>query len=73
MCIRDRGITENLKENIMNPFFSTKDEGKGTGLGLSICYGIIKEMNGTLKIESTPMKGTSVIITLPNKGHNEKL
>ncbi|MEI7706736.1 MAG: PAS domain-containing protein [Chlorobium sp.] len=67
------GITENLKENIMNPFFSTKDEGKGTGLGLSICYGIIKEMNGTLKIESTPMKGTSVIITLPNKGHNEKL
>ncbi len=67
------GIKPEVMDNIMNPFFSTKEEGKGTGLGLSISYGIIKEMNGTIRIESAPMKGTSIIITLPNKSKNEKL
>ena len=59
------GIGEKDMEYIMHPFYTTKESGKGTGLGLSISYGIIKEMNGDIRIKSTPMRGTSVIITLP--------
>ncbi len=59
------GISEKNIEYIMHPFYTTKESGKGTGLGLSISYGIIKEMNGDVKIRSTPMSGTCVIITLP--------
>ncbi len=59
------GISEKNIEYIMHPFYTTKESGKGTGLGLSISYGIIKEMNGDIKIESKPMNGTCVHITLP--------
>ena len=59
------GISEKNMEYIMHPFYTTKESGKGTGLGLSISYGIIKEMNGTIRINSAPMRGTTVIMTLP--------
>ena len=59
------GISEKYIEYIMHPFYTTKESGKGTGLGLSISYGIIKEMNGDIKIRSNPVDGTTVIITLP--------
>ena len=59
------GISEHNIEYIMHPFYTTKESGKGTGLGLSISYGIIKEMNGDIRIKSTSMKGTTVVITLP--------
>lgn len=61
------GIPSDDLEYIMHPFFSTKDPGEGTGLGLSICYGIINEMNGTIKIDSISMQGTTILITLPKK------
>jgi PAS domain S-box-containing protein len=59
------GVSDKHIEYIMHPFYTTKDSGKGTGLGLSISYGIIKEMNGNIKIKSIPMNGTCVVITLP--------
>jgi PAS domain S-box-containing protein len=67
VTIEDNGIGINEKniEYIMHPFFTTKDSGKGTGLGLSISYGIIKEMNGDIRIKSNPLYGTKVVITLP--------
>ncbi len=59
------GISKEHLSQITTPFFTTKPPGKGTGLGLSIAYTIIKEHNGTLKIDSTIDKGTKVVISLP--------
>jgi two-component system, LuxR family, sensor kinase FixL len=55
---------ENLKR-VMEPFFTTKEEGKGTGLGLAICRRIVQEHHGTLEIDSKPGQGTTVRIVLP--------
>ncbi len=57
------GISKENLKNVFNPFFSTKD--KGTGLGLAICHQIIKNHNGTIRIESELDLGTSVIVRLP--------
>ena len=61
-----RGMTENVKKKIFDPFYTTKDVGKGTGLGLSISFGIIEKHNGEFKINSTPGKGTEFIISIPD-------
>jgi len=58
------GISNEDANNIILPFYTTKDEGKGTGLGLSICYQIIKEMGGALEITSDIFYGTKIKIIL---------
>jgi C4-dicarboxylate-specific signal transduction histidine kinase len=65
--VRDNGsgIPERVKEKIFEPFFTTKDVGRGTGLGLSISYGIIKDYDGTIEVESMPGSGTIFKITFP--------
>ena len=60
-----KGMTEEVKSKIFQPFFTTKDVGQGTGLGLSISYGIIKKHDGQIEVESTVGKGTTFTITLP--------
>ena len=59
------GISKAHQFKIFDPFFTTKEPGEGTGLGLSITYNIIKELNGSIEIESELYKGTSIGITLP--------
>ncbi|MCK9220346.1 MAG: PAS domain S-box protein [Bacteroidales bacterium] len=61
------GITNDDINNIILPFYTTKDEGKGTGLGLSICYQIIKEMNGIIEITSDKLNGTKIKIVLDSQ------
>ncbi|MCF8414376.1 MAG: HAMP domain-containing histidine kinase [Melioribacteraceae bacterium] len=59
------GIPKNDIEHIFEPFYSTKSIGKGTGLGLSIAYGIIANHKGTIRVEETSARGTSMKLSLP--------
>ncbi|RMI16970.1 MAG: sensor histidine kinase [Calditrichaeota bacterium] len=61
------GIPPEVMNRIFDPFFTTKGN-RGTGLGLYVSYNIIKVHNGTISVNSTPGKGTTVIITLPGEG-----
>ncbi|MCX6272768.1 MAG: PAS domain S-box protein [Bacteroidetes bacterium] len=60
------GIRSEDVENIMMPFYTTKEEGKGTGLGLSISAGIIKDMKGTISVTTKFTEGTTFTITIPS-------
>jgi len=73
--VRDNGIgmPERVKEKVFEPFFTTKDLGRGTGLGLSISYGIIKDYEGTIEVESMPGSGTIFKISLPGLATEEDL
>jgi two-component system nitrogen regulation sensor histidine kinase GlnL len=57
------GIAPEEMDRIFTPYFTTKS--KGSGLGLAISQKIIEDHHGLLKIESSPEKGTSIIISLP--------
>lgn len=59
------GIPADIVEQVMEPFFTTKDVGKGTGLGLSMVYGFAKQSGGAIRIDSEVGRGTSVEIWLP--------
>ncbi len=59
------GIPEEKIDRIFDPFFTTRAEEGRTGLGLSIIYGILKQHDGTIDIDSIPGQGTTVSITLP--------
>lgn len=61
-----KGIPDEIKDKIFQPFFTTKPTGEGTGLGLSLSYDIItKGHGGELKVESQEGAGTEFIIYLP--------
>jgi predicted ATPase/signal transduction histidine kinase len=61
------GIPYENQEKIFEPFYSTKTEEDGTGLGLSISYGIVKHHKGNLSFVSTPNKGTTFSVSLPDR------
>src|SRR5256714_2866169 len=66
-CDTGPGIPAGLEQRIFDTFFTTKEVGAGTGLGLSITYGIIKEHQGSIAVESCPGEGALFIIQLPLK------
>ncbi len=61
-----QGIPQEIRDKMMQPFFTTKEIGKGTGLGLSISRGIIESHGGSLQINSASAN-TEIIITLPRR------
>ncbi len=66
------GIPQENIEKIFEPLFTTKSGSGGTGLGLSITYGLVKEIGGTIDIESAVGKGTTFVISLPLEYHAKK-
>ena len=59
------GIPEELKDRILEPFFSTKKDQNGVGLGLAVVYGIIQRHNGKIWLKSQKDQGTTFYMELP--------
>ena len=59
------GMSPEVLANVFDPFYTTKDAGKGTGLGMSMVYGFVRQSGGTIRIDSAPGSGTTIVVELP--------
>jgi PAS domain S-box-containing protein len=62
---RGCGMDKTTLERAFEPFFTTKPVGQGTGLGLPMVYGLIRDMGGTIALDSEPGRGTTATILMP--------
>ncbi len=62
------GISDEVMDSLFDPFFTTKEIGKGLGLGLSIAYGIVEDMDGSIRAENLQAGGAQFIVELPQAG-----
>lgn len=67
LAVRDtgQGMSPEVLERAFEPFFTTRRDHGGSGMGLSSAHGIIQAMGGTIRAESAPGQGTTILIELP--------
>ena len=66
------GMSQEVLDHVLEPFYTTKGEGSGTGLGLSMVYGFVQRSRGVIRIDSEPGNGTSVNFFLPRARRRER-
>jgi two-component system, cell cycle sensor histidine kinase and response regulator CckA len=59
------GIPRNLQNHIFEPFFTTKTFGKGSGLGLASARAVVRQHQGYIQVQSTPLAGTKFTVFFP--------
>ncbi len=67
LTVKDTGVgmSPHVMKRVFEPFFTTREVGKGTGMGLAVVYGIVKDLQGTITVESEPGVGSTFRVLLP--------
>ncbi|HEY3276892.1 MAG TPA: ATP-binding protein [Syntrophorhabdaceae bacterium] len=67
LTVKDTGIgmSPEVMNRVFEPFFTTREVGEGTGMGLAMVYGIVKDLHGTITVESLPGKGSTFRVFFP--------
>lgn len=59
------GMGEEVRDQVFDPFYTTKEPGRGVGLGLAVCHGIVEDHGGEIRLQSEPGQGTRFEVRLP--------